>query len=157
MLNRTNFKQSQAFLADFNNRQKDIAIGIHLSRILSEMRYRVRIDHRKTDFDLINNDYKLTHSTNMVMLELTRYIDNVTVHEFLVCSYWDREQGPDVFLRVFRFIEGHPNMHNSVIDIDIMGMARMEAVRPHGDSSVGAALHARNVIRESFKEIGVDF
>ena len=145
-----------AFREEFNNRQKDISIGIHISRILSEMRFRARINHRATDFSVIHRGFKLTDNLNMVVFELLRYSENARQRCFQVYAYWDRTQTSDVYLKVFR-ING--TQDNTTIEfefeITLQGMAALMSVN-RDNTSQSAAEAARSDIHNTFAKYDID-
>ena len=143
-----------AFREEFNNRQKDISIGIHISRILSEMRFRARINHRATDFSVIHRGFKLTDNLNMVVFELLRYSENARQRCFQVYAYWDRTQTSDVYLKVFR-INGTQDNTTIEFEITLQGMAALMSVN-RDNTSQSAAEAARTDIHNTFAKYDID-
>lgn len=146
-----------AFRENFNNRQKDISIGIHISRILSEMRFRARINHRATDFGVVHSGFKLTDATNMVVFELLRYSENTRQRCFQVYAYWDRTQSGDVFIKVYRFRTDVENTIEKEADFEIRlaGMAMLQSVA-RDNTSLNAADAARAEIHNTFAKHDAD-
>ena len=155
--NATVMERMNAYREEFNNRQKDISIGIHISRILSEMRFRARINHRATDFAVVDRDFKMTNNFNMVVFELLRYSENTRSRCFQVYAYWDRTQSSDVFLKVYRFRSDVENAIERDVDFEIRleGMALLQSVS-HDHSSLSAAASARTEIHNTFAKHDAD-
>ncbi len=155
--NATDMERLNAYREEFNNRQKDISIGIHISRILSEMRFRARINHRATDFAVVDCDFKMTNNFNMVVFELLRYSENTRLRCFQVYAYWDRTQSGDVFIKVYRFRTDVENTIEKEADFEIRlaGMAMLQSVA-RDNTSLNAADAARAEIHNTFAKHDAD-